>query len=310
MKKILIYILFPLPVIYDAFFLFSDYFNSFIVFEPVTYLFSSVACGCIFVHIGKQIFNEEYLSKHAQLYRIFICALPITVYVAIISCLGLILSYFDSGFDGKDYLAVIATFSAALVALFKDRYDRFCYKPKLALSFDMEDNRLFSVEKMEDKTKGYMLRVKISNIGLGWAENVMLRIESTHNSFPPMFLTWTNNFGKNNNERIKLNKMHLNADYYCDLAEIRGNKNHIFILSTEVQPFNKSTRYAPYSVTKKHEPEYFRLTLFADNIVPVFYYMILNYDKWIPVNNKALMKTNGIFVQIKKQKRINRSILH
>ena len=278
-----------------------------IVYEFITYLLASFALSFVVVKFGSNNDKiKQYMFKHRLIYRVLIYLLPLVLLAVIFLCAGQFLSFLINDFKFSGYISAIATFSAAIVALFKDRYDRYCYKPQLSLKFDMNDERSFSVEKMEDQSKGYMLRVKISNEGLGWAENVMLRIEITNGSkFPPMFLTWTNNFGKENDEKIRLKKMYLGIDYYCDLAEIRGTNNHDIILATEVKPFNKSTRFACFAVTKKHIPQYFRLTLFADNFMPKSYYMILNYNRWFPVNQKDQMKSNGIFVSIEEQQKTN-----
>ena len=280
--------------------------EGFIIYESITYLLASCALSLVVVKFGSN--NDkirQYMFKHRLIYRGSIYLLPLVLFAIIFLCVGQFLFFLTNDFKVSEYISAVATFSAAIVALFRDRYDRYCYKPQLSLKFDMNDERSFSVEKMENQSKGYMLRVKVSNEGLGWAENVMLRIETLNGrKFPPMFLTWTNNFDKKNEERIRLNKLYLDVDYFCDLAEICGRNNHDVNLATEVKPFNKSTRFSCYTVTKVHDPQYFRLTLFADNFMPKRYYMILNYTRWFPVNQKNQMKSNGIFVSIKEQKKI------
>ena len=275
-----------------------------IVYEFIVYLLGSIVLPSAIVKFwGNDDKVKQIVIKHGLTYRILVNLLPLVMFVVVFLCVGLFLSFLTKDFSVNGYISATATFSAAIVALFKDRYDRYCYKPKLNLEFDINDERSFSVERMEDNSKGYMLRIKISNDGLGWAENVMLRIETVNGSkFPPMFLTWTNNFDKKNEERIRLKKMYLGIDYFCDLAEIRGTNNHDVILATEVKPFNKSTRFACSAVTKVQKTQHFRLTLIADNFMPKSYDMSLDYNRWFPVNQKDQMKSNGIFVSIEEQK--------
>lgn len=224
--------------------------------------------------------------------------------------MGIILYEVDVKFDYAQYFVANSTLCAAIVALFKDRYERFCYKPNLKLYFDIEDGNLFAVEKSKNKIKCYMVRLKVSNFGLGFAENVKLRIESTHkNYFPPMYLTWTNCFQQGQKDKFNMEKMYLNLDYYCDFAEIEGFKNHALVLSTEVTPCSGKTKFQNTFVSKKNEPEYFILTLFADNMMPKQYYMIFHYKKWYDVNFLDQMKHDGIFISLTERKKVaNRKI--
>ena len=274
-------------------------------YKFIVYLLAGIVLPCAIVKFwGNDDKVKQIMIKHRLIHRILVYLLPLVMFFVVFLCVGLFMSFRTNNFSVSEYISAVATFSAAIVALFKDRYDRYCYKPKLNLEFDINDERSFSVERMEDNSKGYMLRIKISNDGLGWAENVMLRIETVNGSkFPPMFLTWTNNFDKRNEERIRLKKMYLGIDYFCDLAEIRGTNNHDVILATEVKPFNKSTRFACSAVTKVKKPQHFRLTLIADNFMPKSYDMSLDYNRWFPVNQKDQMKSNGIFVSIEEQKK-------
>ena len=200
------------------------------------------------------------------------------------------------------YLTVVGTISAVFVALFVDQYKRWCYKPCIEIqNIDMKNPFSFAKTKVDTKdlsrstngvVDGYILRLAVRNNGLGWAENVQIRIESAVNQhnlpngpLAPINLVWLNQDGANEAymDKITLSKMYLGLDYYCNLAEIipsttifAGNLKQPAYLQFVVgkEPFNKSNQFNACYQTFKY-----RLTLFAKNFMPKSYILSLSYKQ-------------------------------
>ncbi len=239
--------------------------------------------------------------------RWFKYLLPLIIYIVIAIIAGCLL--YCNCFDGNkrveltiQYAVVAATFGASLIALFKDRYDRWCYKPNLKLSFEKNKPIQFAKTKLkrdesEDSpiVEGYSLRLKVCNEGLGWAEDVMVRIQSLNEyHLAPVNLVWTNRQSKKLDikQRTTQERLYLDLDYYCDLAEIYSDK---YQLCTEVNPFNESNCF-------KIGPteECFKLTIYAKNFMPKSYTLKITYKQYYPHDAYSEMVSKGVKVSLKE----------
>lgn len=241
--------------------------------------------------------------------RWFKYLLPLIIYIIIAIIAGCLL--YCNCFDGNkrveltiQYAVVAATFGASLIALFKDRYDRWCYKPNLKLSFDKNNPIQFAKTKLKrnesdesPSEEGYSLRLKVCNEGSGWAEDVMVRIQSLNeNHLAPANLVWTNRQSKKLDikQRTTQERLYLDLDYYCDLAEIYHDKYQI---CTEVDPFNESNCFKIDSTE-----ESFRLTLYAKNFMPESYTLKIKCKQYFPHQTSTQMASEGVEVSLIKDK--------
>lgn len=275
--------------------------------------------------------------------RLFNYLLPLIIYIALTVLVGCLLCGYC--FEGNkrveltiQYAVVVATFGASLIALFKDRYDRWCYSPKLEMSFDINDPVQFAKtilernesdnttiaddyslsirkeksgvatgekeciyhvkkegQQKEKKEEGYSIRLKVCNEGLGWAEDVMVRIQSLNrNHLAPANLVWTNRQSKKLGikQRTTQERLYLDLDYYCDLAEIYHDKYQI---CTEVDPFNLSNWFKIDS-----NEESFKLTLYAKNFMPESYKLKIKCKQYFVHDLSSEMKSKGVEVSLEK----------
>ena len=221
--------------------------------------------------------------------RWFKYLLPLIIYLALAILAGCLLywNWFDEDKQKEltiQYAVVVATFGASLVALFNDRYYRWCYKPNLKISFDRENPIQLAKTKLKRNEsddspieEGYSLRLKVCNEGLGWAEDVMVRIQSLNeNHLAPVNLVWTNRQSKKLDikQRTTQERLYLDLDYYCDLAEIYSDK---YQLCTEVNPFNESNWFKICPTEER-----FKLTIYAKNFMPKSYTLKITCKKHYP----------------------------
>ena len=133
----------------------------------------------------------------------------------------------------------LATFYAALVALWKDEYKEYSQRPvieiKLSNRFSKLNGRVWC-------------RIEVCNKGRGVAKNVSIRISCDDPQFVPVRLTWTH-------VNSPLQDIEPNDCALCDVLQLYEQG---FCLCTEIKPFDW---YATYGLVEK----FFKLTISADN---------------------------------------------
>lgn len=113
----------------------------------------------------------------------------------------------------------------------------------------------------------------------------------------PTNLIWTNCNKKSNSrdDKIIINKMFLNLDYYCDLGEI-SSKDKILRLATEIKPFDKE-----HWINEGFEKT-FIITLYAENNAPSKYQLVIIYKKWsdLLMQKKDEERNNFLKLEVKE----------
>lgn len=155
---------------------------------------------------------------------------------------------------------VLATFYAALVALFVDSYKEYRNRPVLEIK---ETNITTCVNN------NTWHRIEVWNVGKGAAKNVSVKIScGGKKNFVPIRLKWTH-LG------LPLRNIQPNDSAFCDVAlEIPQS----FILCTEVNPKNSYTTFPLNN-------ERFTLTVSADNYEAVSKDILIEY-----LNNSLSVK--------------------
>lgn len=164
-----------------------------------------------------------------------------TLYIfPIIAFTVILVLYFTQPCCVIDCVSALATFYAALVALFVNDYRDYKNRPRLSVkSSDV-------ITTIQNQT---WYRLEIFNHGKGIAKNVSVKILSkTNNNFVPIRLTWTH-------INVPLKDIQPNDSALCDVAIDCPNE---FVLCTEVNPKNGSTHFTKNSTS-------FQITICADN---------------------------------------------
>lgn len=133
----------------------------------------------------------------------------------------------------------LATFYAALVALWKDEYKEYSQRPILTIGLS---NRITNVNGQ------IWRRIEVCNNGRGIAKNVSIKISCEDPQFVPIRLTWTH-IG------LPLQNIEPNDCALCDVARFYEQG---FCLCTEVNPCNY---YTSFGLVEKS----FKFIISADN---------------------------------------------
>ena len=137
----------------------------------------------------------------------------------------------------------LATFYAALVALWKDDYKDYSQRPILEIGLS---NRHTSLNGR------VWSRIEVFNKGKGIARNVSIKISCDDSQFVPVRLTWTH---INN----PLQNIEPNDSTLCDVLQFYEQG---FCLCTEIAPYDG---YTSFGLVEK----IFKLTISADNFMAV-----------------------------------------
>lgn len=138
---------------------------------------------------------------------------------------------------------VLATFYAALVALWKDEYKEYSQRPVLTIGLS---------DRFTNVNGQIWRRLEISNTGRGIAKNVSIKVSCDDPQFVPIRLTWTH-------INLPLQNIEPNDYALCDIARFYEQG---FCLCTEVNPKNLYTSFGL-------EERSFKLTISADNFPKV-----------------------------------------
>jgi hypothetical protein len=137
----------------------------------------------------------------------------------------------------------LATFYAALVALWKDEYKEYSQRPVLTIGLS---------DRFTNVNGQIWRRLEISNTGRGIAKNVSIKISCDDPQFVPIRLVWTH-------IDLPLQNIEPNDCALCDIARFHEQG---FCLQTEVDPGNS---YTSFGLESKN----FKLTISADNFPKV-----------------------------------------
>lgn len=213
--------------------------NNFLEF--IVYWIKTVAVQCLFVACNESRIVSLVIGAFMKNcpYSVLILRLFPFLAIAIMVAVAILFSVNEVVNCG----VALATFYAALVALWKDEYNDYCRRPILEINLS---NRYTSLNGR------IWQRIEVYNKGKGIAKNVSIKISCDDARFVPVRLTWTH-------INSPLQNIEPNDCALCDVLQFYEQG---FCLCTEIAPYDG---YTSFGLVEKE----FYLTISADNFTGI-----------------------------------------